>query len=100
MAMLEFREVPERMRYDLPHLRIDATDDGGIWLVATRQQGLYPWTWKRRVALLEAKKAFQRIDDNNRPVVSDANSSQYTCEALTACLDNPEQNEYIYPFPI
>jgi hypothetical protein len=99
-TMLEFREVPDRVRYDLPNLRIDATDDGGIWVVATRQQGKSPWVWKRRVALLEAKKAFQRIDDNNRPVVSDANLSQYTCEALTACLDNPDQNEYIYPFPI
>jgi len=56
-----------------------------------------PWVWESRLALLEAKRAFQRIDDNNRPVVSDANWSQYTCEALTAFLDNPDQDEYIYP---
>jgi hypothetical protein len=48
-----------------------------------------------RLALLEAKKAFQHIDDNNQPVVSDTNWSQYTCEALTAFLDNPDQDEYI-----
>jgi hypothetical protein len=94
-TMLEFREEPDRVCYDLPNLSIDATDDGGIWLVVTRQQGKYPWEWKRRLVLLEAKKAFQRIDDDNRPVVSDAHLSQYTCEALTACLDDPDQNEYI-----
>jgi hypothetical protein len=96
-TMLEFREDPYRVRYDLPKLNLDATDDGGIWVVATKEPGVSPWVWKSRLALLEAKKAFQRIDDNNRPVVSDANWSQYTCEALTAFLDNPDQDEYIYP---
>ena len=96
-TMLEFREDPYRVRYDLPELKLDATDDGGIWVVATKKPGVSPWLWKSRLALLEAKKAFQRIDDNNRPVVSDANWSQYTCEALTAFLDNPRRDEYIYP---
>lgn len=96
-TMLEFREDPYRVRYDLPKLKLDATDDGGIWVVATKKSGVSPWTWESRLALLEAKKAFQRIDDKYQPVVSDANWSQYTCEALTAFLDNPDQNEYIYP---
>lgn len=96
-TMLEFREDPYRARYDLPKLKLDATDDGGIWVVATEAPGVSPWAWKSRLALLEAKKAFQHIGDDNQPVVSDANWSQYTCEALTACLDNPNQDEYIYP---
>jgi hypothetical protein len=96
-TMLEFREDPYRARYDLAKLKLDATDDGGIWVVTTEAPGVSPWAWKSRLALLEAKKAFQRIDDNNKPVVSDANWSQYTCEALTACLNNPNQDEYIYP---
>jgi len=96
-AMLQFREDPYRVRYDLPKLSLDATDDGGIWVMTTKEPGVSPWVWKSRLALLEAKKAFQRIDDNNQPVVSDAHWSQYTCEALTALLDDSDQNEYIYP---
>ena len=95
--MLEFRGDPYRVRYDLPKLKLDATDDGGIWVVAIEEPGVSPWAWKSRLALLEAKKAFQRIDDNNRPVVSDAHWSQYTCEALTALVDNSDQDEHIYP---
>ena len=96
-TMLEFREDPYRVRYDLPELKLDATDDGGIWVVATKKPGVSPWLWKSRLALLEAKKAFQRIDDNDQPVVSDAHWSQYTCEALTVFVDNPDRDEYIYP---
>ena len=33
--MVEFREDPYRVRYDLPKLKLDATDDDGIWVVAT-----------------------------------------------------------------
>ena len=50
------------------------------------------------MALLEAKIAFQTIDDNDRPVLSGANLSQYTCEALTAFLDNPSETKYIHNF--
>lgn len=96
-AMLEFREDPVRVRHNVSSLRVDATDDGGIWRVQTKERGKSPWTWERRLALLEAKKVFQSIDDNNQPVVSDAHLSQYTCEALTACLNYPDQDEYIYP---
>lgn len=92
-AMLEFREDPERVRHDLPLLRLDATDDGGIWTVETREWNKYPWMFVRRLALLDAKKAFQCIDDDNQPVVSDAHLSQYTCEALTACLNYPYEDE-------
>lgn len=96
-AMLEFRDDPERVRHDLPLLRVDATDDGGIWTVETKGWNKHPWIWGRRLALLDAKKAFQYIDDDNQPVVSDAHLSQYTCEALTACLNYPYEDEYIYP---
>ena len=96
-TMLEFRENPHRVRHGLHKLSLDATDDGGIWEVETETLGASPWVWTSRLVLLEAKKAFQRIDDNNRPVVSDAHWSQYTCEALTALLDNSDQDEYIDP---
>jgi hypothetical protein len=97
--MLGFREEPVREQFKLDSITIDATDDGGIWEVGTEEPGKDPWMWKRRLALLEAKKAFQRIDDDNKPVTSDTNWSQYTCEALTACLKYPDQNEYISPSP-
>jgi len=96
-AMLEFREDPVRVPCSLYSLRVDATDDGGIWTVETMNRGKSPWMWGGRLALLEAKKAFQSIDDKGRPVVSDAHLSQYTCEALTAYLNYPGQDEYIYP---
>jgi hypothetical protein len=96
-AILEFREEPVRERCSLSSLRVDATDDGGIWTVETVEPGKSPWTWGRRLALLEAKNAFRLIDNDGRPVVSDAHLSQYTCEALTAYLNYPDQDEYIYP---
>ena len=97
--LAEFREEPIRMTYNLNnHLKIDATDDGGIWSVGTKEKDNRPWIWRRRLALLEAKKAFQRIDINNRPEISDRQLSQYTCEALTACIDNEKNgDEYSYP---
>jgi hypothetical protein len=99
--LIEFREEPvQRVCRDLNHLKISATDDGGIWRVVTKGQGKHPWTWSNRLALLEAKKAFQRIDDDNRPEISDAQLAQYTCEALTACLDPKSENEYVYPSPL
>jgi hypothetical protein len=100
MILAEFREEPvRRVCHDLGHLKISATDDGGIWRVATEEPGKYPWIWSHRLALLEAKKAFQRIDDNNQPEISDDQLAQYTGEALTACLDPKCGNEYVYPFP-
>jgi len=71
-TMLAFRAGPVREHYDLPSLTVDATDDGSIWTVETKQRGKCRWMWRSRLALLEAKKAFQRIDDNGQPVVSDA----------------------------
>jgi hypothetical protein len=96
---IEAKGDPYRVRYDLPKLSLDATDDGGIWVVATclTQPRSPAWVWENWLALLEAKRAFQSIDVNNQPVVSDANWSQYTCEALTAFLDNLDQDEYVYP---
>jgi hypothetical protein len=87
------------MTYNLNNrLKINATDDGGIWSVATNEDGNRPWIWQRRLALLEAMKAFQCIDVNNRPEISDGQLSQYTCEALTACIDNEKNgDEYSYP---
>jgi hypothetical protein len=92
--MLEFREEPYRREYWMGKLRIDATDDGGIWVVE-KNEDKSPWTWKRRLALLEAKRTFQHIDDDHRPGLSDDNLAQYTCETLTACLENSEEDEYV-----
>jgi hypothetical protein len=57
-----FREEPIPMPYDLPLLKIDATDDSNIWELTT-QKPRRLWNWGRRLALLEAKKAFKRIDE-------------------------------------
>jgi hypothetical protein len=97
-TLLEFREEPYRRAYWISKLRIDATDDGGIWVVKKRK-GKSPWTWNRRLALLEAKRAFQRIDDDNRPGLSDDHLAQYTCETLTACLDPSVPDECVWPSP-
>ena len=96
-TILEFREEPVRERCSLSSLRVDATDDGGIWTVETKEPGKSPWTWGKRLALLEAKRVFRSINNDGRPVVSDDHLSQYTCEALTAYLNYPNQDEYIYP---
>jgi hypothetical protein len=98
--MVGFRGEPIRERNETAHIKFDATDDGGIWTTATTTLGKRPWTWGKRLALLEANRAFHHIDLENRPVVSDANWSQYTCEALTACLNYPDEKEYISPSPL
>lgn len=41
--MLELREDPVRVRYDLSSLSVDATDDGGIWTVETEERGKCRW---------------------------------------------------------
>jgi hypothetical protein len=95
--MIEFREEQIRISHDQAFMNIDATDDGGIWSVETNEHGKKPWKWGKRLAILEAKKAFEQIDIDNRAVVSDANWSQYTCEALTSFLQYPDQKEYVCP---
>jgi hypothetical protein len=95
--VLEFLGNQHRVCYYLPELKLDATDDGGIWPMATERLGKSPWKCMRRLVPLDAKKAFQHIDIDGQPVVSDASWSQYICEALTALLENPGQAEYIYP---
>jgi len=42
-TMLEFREDLVRVRYDLFSLRVDATDDGDIWIVETEERGKCRW---------------------------------------------------------
>jgi len=32
--------------------------------VTTKEQGKHPWIWSSQLTLIEAKKAFQRIDHN------------------------------------
>jgi hypothetical protein len=95
--MLEFQEEPYHIYDNLPGLDVSATDDGGIWVVATEEQGKLPWKCKERLVFLEAKRAFQRIGDDNKPIVSSSHLAQYTCEALTQHLKYLGQKEYIYP---
>lgn len=92
-----FQAQPHRVHYELSFLRIDATDDGGIWVVRSHQPGKTVWRYMRRLVLLEAKRAFGDIDDGHQPTVSDAHLAQYTCEALSAFLEDQTQNEYVYP---
>jgi hypothetical protein len=93
-TLLEFREEPYRQACCMTELRVDATDDGGIWVVR-KSKDKSPWMWNRRLTLLEAKRVFQRIDDDNRLGQSDDHLTQYTCETLTACLENSEEDEYV-----
>ena len=44
-TMLEFWEDLVRVRYDLSSLRVDATDDGGIWIVETEERGKCRWMY-------------------------------------------------------
>jgi hypothetical protein len=97
-TMLEFGEEPCHRVCFVSRLKIDATDDGGIWVVK-KHKDKSPWVWNRRLALLEAKRAFKHIDDDNRPGLSDNYLAQYTCEALTACLDSSALDECVCPSP-
>jgi len=63
--MVRFRGEPIRERNKSAHIKFDATDDGGIWTTATTALGKCPWTWGKRLALLEAKRAFHHIDLEN-----------------------------------
>ena len=58
-TMLESREDPYRMRYDLPKLKLDATDDGGIWVVDLSE---FSWV-ATRLCLPDMKDWAQEIPD-------------------------------------
>ncbi|KAK4077625.1 hypothetical protein Purlil1_12263 [Purpureocillium lilacinum] len=84
-VVVEFRDA--RLRFDVttPRLerRIVATDDGGLCL-REKSAGVFELT-NKCLAILEAKKRFQRIIDG-RPIISDTCLGQMTCEALAARL--------------
>lgn len=87
-TVVEFRDVKSRLAASTPTLArtIVATDDGGLCL---RQEscGIFKVS-KDRVALLEAKRRFQCLE-NGRPIISDECFAQMTCEALVARLADP-----------
>ncbi|KAL4923027.1 uncharacterized protein BDV17DRAFT_25677 [Aspergillus undulatus] len=86
--VVEFRDAKERLSTSTPRLgrKITATDDGGLCL-REELQGAFRVS-KNRVAILEAKKHFQCLEDG-RPVISDKCFAQMTCEALVARLTDP-----------
>ncbi|KAI8710776.1 hypothetical protein NCS52_01537400 [Fusarium sp. LHS14.1] len=81
--VVELRDAKIRLVAHTPHraLKITAADDGGLYL---RQEGSGS-VLKSRVAMLEAKKRFQSIEEGS-PVISDSCLAQMTCEALAARL--------------
>ncbi|KAL5350921.1 hypothetical protein ACLOAV_004494 [Pseudogymnoascus australis] len=87
-TVVEFRDAKTRLTARSPVLerRMVATDDGGLCL---RQQSndLFK-VLKNRVAMLEAKRRFQCIEDG-KPIISDKCFAQMTCEALVARLTDP-----------
>lgn len=87
-TVVEFRDVKSRLAASTPTLArtIVATDDGGLCL-RDESRGVFKIS-KDRVALLEAKRRFQCLEDG-RPVISDACFAQMTCEALVARLADP-----------
>ena len=84
-TVVEFRDAKARLATCTPVLeqRTVATDDEGLCL--RRQSNGYFKVLKNRVAILEAKKQFQRIEDG-KPIISDKCFAQMTCEALVARL--------------
>ncbi|KAH8650721.1 hypothetical protein BGZ61DRAFT_469240 [Ilyonectria robusta] len=83
--VVEYRDSEQRLEASTPYLlrRIVATDDGGLYL---RQEGASAsMILNHRVAMLEAKKRFQCIEDG-RPIISDNCLAQMTCEALALRL--------------
>ncbi|KAJ4177950.1 hypothetical protein NW759_017382 [Fusarium solani] len=81
--VVELRDAKIRLVAHTPHraLKITAADDGGLYL---RQEGSDS-VLKSRVAMLEAKKRFQSIEEGS-PVISDSCLAQMTYEALAARL--------------
>ncbi|KAH7108782.1 hypothetical protein EDB81DRAFT_673295 [Dactylonectria macrodidyma] len=89
--VVEFRDAKTRLVATTPHQqrRVVAIDDGGLFLrenFAGKSRIL-----KSHVAILEAKKQFQRIE-NGRPVISDSCFAQMTCEAMAARLRGHEED--------
>ncbi|KAJ5179768.1 hypothetical protein N7492_002978 [Penicillium capsulatum] len=95
--VVEFRDAKARLAALTPILRrkIIATDDGGLSL-REETNGAFQ-VIKNRVAILEAKRQFQCLEDG-RPIMSDRCFAQMTCEALVARLADPfeelEHNRY------
>jgi hypothetical protein len=87
-SVIEFRDAKTRLTVSTPVLRrkIVATDDGG--LCRRLESGDVFTVDKERVAIVEAKKQFQCLD-NGRPIISDNCFAQMTCEALVARLADP-----------
>ncbi|GLA56127.1 hypothetical protein AnigIFM63604_004665, partial [Aspergillus niger] len=87
-TVVEFRDVKSRLAASTPTLArtIVATDDGGLCL-REELRGVFKVS-KDRVALLEAKRRFQCLE-NGRPIISDECFAQMTCEALVARIADP-----------
>lgn len=84
MSIVDFRDEKLWMTVFTPELmkQLQAVDDGGLRLWYRRDSGGYGLA-DSHVAMVEAKRRFQLIDDG-RPVITDAAFAQMTCEALTA----------------
>ncbi|CAI7603769.1 unnamed protein product [Penicillium glandicola] len=85
-SVVEFRDA--KLRSSKRPLLLDnpmkATDDGGLCLRVQNKEGLFRLR-NDRVAILEAKKKFQRLEEG-KPTISDECLAQMTCEALLAKL--------------
>lgn len=88
LSVIEFRDAKRRLSVKSPFLRrkIVATDDGGLCRRVAQDNDFR--VDKERVAILEAKRHFQFLD-NGRPIISDGCLAQMTCEALVARLADP-----------
>ncbi|KAF5974424.1 Purine-cytosine permease FCY22 [Fusarium bulbicola] len=78
-----------RARTSIYDREVTAIDDGGLYLrdneIGSTQ------VLKPHVALIEAKRQFQRIE-NGRPIISDPCLAQMTCEALAARLSDRDRD--------
>lgn len=88
-TVIEFRDAKRRLTgitASLLRRKIVAVDDGG--LCRRKAQSDIFAIDKERVAIIEAKKQFQCVE-NGRPTISDSCLAQMTCEALVARLADP-----------
>lgn len=87
-SVIEFRDAKRRLSVKSPFLKrkLVATDDGGLCR-RVAQDNVFSVD-KERVAILEAKRHFQFLE-NGRPIISDGCLAQMTCEALVARLADP-----------
>jgi hypothetical protein len=69
--LAEFQEQPNQDKRNLGRLKIDATDDGGIWKVMNQEHGKGPWMPVTKLALIEAKREFKFIDISGLAVIPD-----------------------------